>query len=567
MGTMCSADKALVLQSSKPETKVRDANPSCNARRRPSSTLADLCLNQIADSLAGDSSTALSLALPSELLAEVVHRHIKRKTLCLPILAALIQANPLVDRLHLAGCSWATSAWLSPVSAVSSNLVYLNLSGCYGVELLGTLALSSLRVAIFHDCRGLGPTSFSLLSAAEDLEILDLSGCSSVRNDCILGLHSCAHLRDLNLSQCTAITDNCLLYVPSSLRRLNLEQCSGISDRGVLIAATRLQSLTALTLSQCSITNGALAMLAAHASQLELLAISGCRAIDMRGIHALASLTHLRSFGASQCPLVHGPHAAWQLLERLDLANSACDDAGLATIGRLPALTWIDLSQSRATVKALRALGQLTRLQHLKLTRTFMTDGVFCAISHALINLEFVDVAHTAVTDAGTSQLKHLSRLKTLVLSTPGITYHALPDLGTLARLESLDLFGASVADRGLEHLARLPRLRRLVLCGGCLTDRGVALLAESAPALTDLNISHNRGVHGAAASSLATLVQLRTLNISNTGIDAASLAHLFPLQRLETLLVYGVLLSSREIRSFTGRATLPFDVCFDCEH
>ncbi|KDO23146.1 hypothetical protein SPRG_09954 [Saprolegnia parasitica CBS 223.65] len=541
MGIVCSSAESVVESLDTPKLSRSKSLRHPQRRRRlslGSSTLVELCLDRLAIELASAPTSVDTTALPSELFGALLRRLVAHEVLTVELFALLGESLPLGTRVDLSDCANVNEGWLQALApSIAASLTHIDLTRCAGVETLGREPLVALRVAKLSHCKNLSPLALHPLSNATRLTVLHLAGCALLRNESLGHLWACTQLNELDLSQCTSISDTGLFVLPSSLRRLNLNHCSGISDRGVLAVVTGLVSLFSLNLGQCSITNGALAMLAVHAHQLQHLVLSGCRAVDQSGVNLLGSLTELVSFEASQCRLVQSPHTAWGSLTALDLSNSGVDEAGLAAIGSLETLTSLDVSQSQATATAFQYLKSLSRLRYLKAARTRLDDATFHILCEHLASLEDLHVAHTNVSDMGARSLPHLKRLRSLVLSTEGITYHSVSSVGSLHQLTSLDLFGASIADRGLECLASLQSLRRLVLCGGYLTDRGAGTLASSAPHLTELNVSHNRELRGAGVQCLAQLLGLKTLNVSNTSIDAASLVYLQPLQHLETLL------------------------------
>ena len=104
---------------------------------------------------------------------------------------------------------------------------------------------------------------------------------------------------------------------------------------------------------------------------------------------------------------------------------------------------------ARANDATLALVGQLGRLDHLRLTGT-------------------------AVTDAGLVHLKGLSGLRGLQLGNTQITDAGLAHLKGLTELHELLLFNTPVTDAGLGHLQALPSLVLLDLAGTKVTDDGV---------------------------------------------------------------------------------------------
>jgi hypothetical protein len=118
-------------------------------------------------------------------------------------------------------------------------------------------------------------------------------------------------------------------------------------------------------------------------------------------------------------------------------AEGQMTDALLAELGRVETLTALGLSGSReVTDEGMRHLARLP--------------------------LEHLDLSGTAVTDAGLQVLRHLPRLKTLVLASSRITDDGLAALAHCHGLEQLRLWVPQGGDAALRALAGKPRLRHL---------------------------------------------------------------------------------------------------------
>jgi hypothetical protein len=81
-------------------------------------------------------------------------------------------------------------------------------------------------------------------------------------------------------------------------------------------------------------------------------------------------------------------------------------------------------------------------------------------------------------------ELKALTELETLDLSSTPVSDVGLEYLQDLSRLERLDLSDTKVTDAGLEQLRGLTNLRLLDLSGTAVTDEAAAELRESLPKL-----------------------------------------------------------------------------------
>ncbi|EQC39942.1 hypothetical protein, variant [Saprolegnia diclina VS20] len=336
MGIVCSSTESVVESHDVRAPKhCRTKNPSQPQHRRRlplgSSTLVELCLDRLAIEVASAPASVDTAVLPPELFGALLRRLVAHEALTADLFARLGESLPLGTRVDLTDCADVDTGWLQALApSITASLMHIDLTRCTGVETLGREPLAALRVAKLSHCKNMSPLALHPLSNATHLSVLHLAGCALLRNESLGHLLSCTQLTDLDLSQCPSISDTGLFALPPSLRRLNLSQCSGISDRGVLAVVTGLASLLSLNLGLCNITNGALAMLAVHAHQLQHLVLSGCRAVDQAGVNLLDSLSELVSFEASQCRLVQSPHRAWASLTFLDLSTSGVNDTGLA---------------------------------------------------------------------------------------------------------------------------------------------------------------------------------------------------------------------------------------------
>jgi len=95
-------------------------------------------------------------------------------------------------------------------------------------------------------------------------------------------------------------------------------------------------------------------------------------------------------------------------------------------------------------------------------------------------NLRWLDLAGTAVTDAGLTGLPAMHHLTKLHLERTAITDAGLTSLRSLAELEYLNLYGTVITDTGLEALKSLPKLRRLFLWQTKVTSDAAKAFAET---------------------------------------------------------------------------------------
>lgn len=96
--------------------------------------------------------------------------------------------------------------------------------------------------------------------------------------------------------------------------------------------------------------------------------------------------------------------------------------------------------------------------------------------------LVWLNLAGTAVTDAGLAELAGFAQLRRLNLSRTAIGDAGLAHLRGLARLEVLNLYGSKVTDAGLAHLREAPALRKIYAFETMVTAGGAAAWVAGRP-------------------------------------------------------------------------------------
>jgi internalin A len=203
----------------------------------------------------------------------------------------------------------------------------------------------------------------------------------------------------------------------------------------------------------------------------------------------------------------------------VNLHASWVGDSDIAELAKLPALTALDLSETRITDRGLLDLKNSPNLTEL--------------------NLYYAEL----VSDQGIAVVKSLPHLKRLNLRGTKVTDSTIPLLNRLTALESLDIGFAQVTDSGIAQLA-LPNLKELSLGGDKLTDAGLRALRQL-PALTSLDLSGAQRTDSGLWSvsltesgldSIATLRDLRRLRLNGVPVSARGLEKLKALNKLERL-------------------------------
>ena len=234
--------------------------------------------------------------------------------------------------------------------------------------------------------------------------------------------------------------------------------------------------------------------------------------------------------------------------------------------GKINHVKSLDLSYSAVRDSHLNRLSSLTTLEELNLDSCPVGDTAFAHLANEEVipNLTSLDLADTSLTDAGMVHiakfkkltrlslfycnvsnrgLRHISQLKQLQvlnLDSRDISDDGIRYLGDLPDLRSLDIFSGRITDTGCVQISKIKTLESLELCGGAVGDNGCIALA-SLSELAHLNLSQNEGITNQGAAALAaTLTKLKTLNLSNTGIDSGALRFFTGLTQLHSLALYG---------------------------
>ena len=99
-----------------------------------------------------------------------------------------------------------------------------------------------------------------------------------------------------------------------------------------------------------------------------------------------------------------------------------------------------------------------------RMAGTNFTDATLAKLAPLALNVCWLDLAGTAVRDAGLAELASMKNLRRLHLEHTPVTDAGLVHVAGLHDLEYLNLYATSVTDAGLAHLAPLTHLRRLYL-------------------------------------------------------------------------------------------------------
>ena len=261
------------------------------------------------------------------------------------------------------------------------------------------------------------PVGLSALRLALNLTCLNLSGCTRLSEEAVVGvLRACQHLEDVNLSNVAGVTDGVLDAVAHAcpkLRTLRVSWCRGVTDSGVKAVADRCSSLSSLHVAGCLVSDtsvGALTMLVDAD-------VSRCRLLRDGGVAALARnspfLSHLNlsACGGVTNAALRAVAGHCHGLRSLDLSMvPGVTDAGVTAVASCcPRLTRLNLSGCAVSDDCLHALAShATALVEVNLSHCKGVTGVGLeALVRSLPTLQTIHIARCeGVTPAALAALR-----------------------------------------------------------------------------------------------------------------------------------------------------------------
>ena len=244
----------------------------------------------------------------------------------------------------------------------------------------------------------------------------------------------------------------------------------------------------------------------------------------------------------------------------VDLAHSWITDADLGRVADLGRLERLDLSGTRISDVGLELVAPLEGVRSLRLRfAEFVSEG---GVAHlrGWTSLEALDLRGTQVRSLVLEHLAGLKQLRRLDLSHTRITDEGFDQLVELRQLESLSIGSCRLDGPALDHLKLLPKLRELDVSGVQRVDSGIwglALNLENLRRLAEIRQLEKLDLNGATITdvgsdrpgrpdaeraslpgldALASLQNLRWLDLSRQPVTAEDLAFLSNLKRLATL-------------------------------
>ncbi|XP_066286005.1 F-box/LRR-repeat protein 17-like isoform X2 [Branchiostoma lanceolatum] len=128
------------------------------------------------------------------------------------------------------------------------------------------------------------------------LEEVNVEGCVSIRDSCLMVLSRLSRLKVLNLSHCTSVTDDGVCHLVRNcpgLVSLNIDGIAWITDSAVQDLAACCPSMRQLYLDGDELTDASISAVTDSCAQLELLDISFCEGVTDLSVHNIPRLQYL----------------------------------------------------------------------------------------------------------------------------------------------------------------------------------------------------------------------------------------------------------------------------------
>lgn len=229
----------------------------------------------------------------------------------------------------------------------------------------------------------------------EKLEALDLTQCIGVSNIGISHLADCKKLKYLKMYGRDVITDE------------------------AMVSISKLTNMTVLGVEDTSVSDEGLKQMKRF-DYLEEFYAFRCINITNEGVAALEDLTNLRRIRL-RATSINGGCVKYlsnlPLLEILDVSETYVGDDGMAEMKRIDSLKRLNMWHTEITNEGLADLGEMTQLTWLNLDDNMAIDDAGVEKLAGLENLEFLHLGKTSITDDSVETIKKFTNLKTLDLT------------------------------------------------------------------------------------------------------------------------------------------------------
>ena len=419
--------------------------------------------------------------------------------------------------------SHITVAQLSQLLSQAENLEGLDLSGCENLtdSFDNAWNLSQLKTLHVRYSNITATQLSQLLSQAKDLEVLDLSGCENLTADLFGDQLNLSKLKtlDVEYSQITAAQLSQLLLRAENLEGLYLYGCENLTDS--FDNALNLSKLKKLYVN-FSIPVAQLSQLLSRAENLEVLSLFECQNLTADLFGDQLNLSQLKA---------------------LDVRNSNITVAQLSQLlSRAKDLEVLDLSSCKNLTNSFNNALNLSKLKKLNAGDSHITATQLSQLLSRAKDLEVLNLYGCKnLTDSFCNTL-NLSNLKKLDVRNSNITVAQLSQLLSRAKdLEVLDLYGCKNLTDSFCNTLNLSNLKKLDVRNSNITVAQLSQLLSRAKDLEVLDLYGCKNLTADPFGDQLNLSQLKVLNVGNSKITTAQLSQLLlRAENLEELDLYG---------------------------
>lgn len=291
-------------------------------------------------------------------------------------------------------------------------------------------------------------------------------------------------------------------------------------------------------------------------SYLHSIALADCHKINNSALWNITGMTNLKELDLSRCSKITDAGVRHLLslpaLEKLWISETGVTADGVAVLSSLSNLLLLDLGNLPVTDSALKSLQGLTKLQHLDLWGSEVSNesGILFKV---FPNLSFLNLAWTNVT-----MLPDLPSLACLNMSN--CTIDSLSDAeGHKPHLEKVILAGATISNileafqfvetsrlcfldisnsslRSYSFLAAMNAMNDLNLSGSALFDNSVEHIVCIGASLKHLNLNNTKICSEGIGALVGHVPNLETLLLSGTPIDDAAVSYIGMMPELKVI-------------------------------
>lgn len=250
-----------------------------------------------------------------------------------------------------------------------------------------------------------------------------------------------------------------------SLTRLDLSHIQNITDKDIQEISGKLQKLESLSISRSLITKNGLNSISTL-SELKELNLSGCSRVYGHDLDPLAKLSKLEKISMVRLsPHRIGPNGELEehtvdfqflsqlsAVRRLRIEHCSCVvDSVINVIIKIKSIESLEILSLKGSCQGvIKKISRITQLKHLCLNHVEVEDKDFVSIG-ALANLESLDLSDTKAGGRALKAISKLDKLHSLSLRRCQGVHRQLVKLkglsGILEKLDLEDIGNASVSD------------------------------------------------------------------------------------------------------------------------